>query len=91
MYAGKSSGPRALIPDFHGLVKDFSSFAAYVRRLHPSLPLCIVAHSMGTLVTTLALESIPDVTAVCIPSLALLTFLLFPLLLSSIPLFLLLI
>ena len=61
---GKSSGPRALIPDYAGLVKDFAAFAAYVRRIHPLLPVFILAHSMGSLVTMLALDLIPEVTAV---------------------------
>lgn len=61
---GKSSGRRALIPDYTALVKDYVSFAAYVRRIHPLLPISILAHGMGTLVTMLSLESIPEVAAV---------------------------
>ena len=62
---GKSDGEQGLIEDYKVLPSDFVKFAAIARSAHPpGKPTFIVCHSMGTLVVLLALQSIPDITAV---------------------------
>lgn len=58
---------RGYIADYNILVNDFIAFSEYARKLHndkEELPFFIIAHSVGTLIATLSLEKIPNVTAV---------------------------
>jgi pimeloyl-ACP methyl ester carboxylesterase len=63
---GLSDGPLGLIPDYRILPSDLAALASLVRSKAEfvKLPLFIYCHSLGTLVTILALQSIPNVTAV---------------------------
>src|SRR5690606_19745452 len=48
---GRSEGERALIPDFEKAVDDLHTLAGLARSEHPGLPLLLVGHSMGGLLT----------------------------------------
>jgi alpha-beta hydrolase superfamily lysophospholipase len=59
---GQSEGARGHVRSFAELLDDLETFLAIVRREHPDLPLVLVGHSMGGLVTTALLaERKPDV------------------------------
>jgi len=61
---GKSDGLPGFIPDYSILCDDFVEFSEYVKALHPSSPIFLLAHSLGTLIGTLALPSIPFIKSV---------------------------
>lgn len=48
---GRSDGERALITDFDEVVEDLHTLAAITRAEHPGLPLVLVGHAMGGLLT----------------------------------------
>ena len=52
------SCPAGFLPDYHILIRDLLALCAHIRTLHPSLPLSLLAHSMGTLVTINALPQL---------------------------------
>lgn len=59
---GHSEGPRGHVTAFAELLDDLEGFLKVVRQEHPDLPLVLVGHSMGGLVTTALLaERKPDV------------------------------
>ena len=70
---GKSGGVRGFITDWTVMPRDFVNLAKLARKEHPNLPLFIVCHSMGTLITINALVSIPDVVAVVFSGCALIS------------------
>ncbi len=45
-------------------MNDFISFAEWAKARHPSLPLSIISHSMGTVVTMNAINKIPAVSSI---------------------------
>lgn len=55
---GISDGIKGLITDFHTLENDFVTFSQIARAEYPTVPCYIFAHSMGTLVASLALKQI---------------------------------
>ena len=61
---GKSGGVRGYIVDWTVMPKDVANLAKLARQENPDLPLFIICHSMGTLITINALPDIPDVVAV---------------------------
>jgi len=61
---GLSEGTRGLIVDFKMLPMDFAALCRSVHDEYPALPCFIVSHSMGTLVTALAINDLPFVKAV---------------------------
>lgn len=48
---GRSAGERALIEDFEDVVTDVHAVAELARSAHPGLPLVLVGHSMGGLIS----------------------------------------
>jgi alpha-beta hydrolase superfamily lysophospholipase len=48
---GRSAGERVLIEDFEDVVTDVRAVAALARSAHPGLPLVLVGHSMGGLIS----------------------------------------
>lgn len=64
---GRSSpeSERGFIADYQVLVDDFVALASYARDQQGAgiVPLYVLGHSMGTLVSILAVEHIPDVSA----------------------------
>jgi len=59
---GRSEGVRGHVNAFSELLDDLECFLQLVRREHPDLPLVLVGHSMGGLVTAaLLVERKPDV------------------------------
>ena len=56
---GLSEGTRGLITDYNFLPLDFVSLVKSVHAEFPNLPCFILAHSMGTLVATLAIKELP--------------------------------
>lgn len=48
---GRSAGERVLIEDFEDVVTDVHAAAGLARRAHPGLPLVLVGHSMGGLIS----------------------------------------
>lgn len=48
---GRSDGERALITDFEHVVDDLETLAGIARSEHPELPLILVGHSMGGLLS----------------------------------------
>ena len=58
MFPGKSDGTRGLITDGFALVNDFVEFAQHVRSIddNSSLPITMLAHSLGTLIGILAIN-----------------------------------
>jgi len=63
---GKSHGTRGLVDDYHILVNEFIQFAEWVQGRHPSVPLFILGHSMGSLVVLASIRKISNVTSFCI-------------------------
>lgn len=64
---GLSSGKRAWIDDYREFVDDFVAFAALVRTKHDlALPFFVFGHSMGSMVTHIAVNRIPGVRAMLI-------------------------
>jgi alpha-beta hydrolase superfamily lysophospholipase len=61
---GKSDGTRGLILDHNILVNDFVEFGEWIHNKHPTLPISLLSHSMGTLVAMLALRSLPFLSSV---------------------------
>ena len=68
---GKSSGTRGLIDDYKYLQTGFLAFAEYVKSLHPSLPIFVLAHSMGTLTTLYSINKIDFIHAIVLSGVAL--------------------
>lgn len=58
---GLSDGIRGYVPDYKALPMDFASLANLVRDEFPHVPFFVLAHSMGTLVATLAIKEMPFV------------------------------
>ncbi len=59
---GRSEGPPGHLGAFSELLDDAEAFLETIRREHPGLPIALVGHSMGGLVTTALLcERKPDV------------------------------
>jgi alpha-beta hydrolase superfamily lysophospholipase len=48
---GRSAGERVLVEDFEDVVDDVHAVAGLARAAHPGLPLVLVGHSMGGLVS----------------------------------------
>jgi len=57
---GRSDGERALITDFGHVVDDLHYLSAIARNEHPNLPLILVGHSMGGLLSGLTAQRSPD-------------------------------
>jgi alpha-beta hydrolase superfamily lysophospholipase len=57
---GRSDGERAVIPDFEKAVDDLHTLAGIARSEHPGLPLLLVGHSMGGLLTGRFCQRWPD-------------------------------
>ena len=60
---GRSDGERALITDFAHVVDDLMSLASIARSEHPGIPLVLVGHSMGGLLSGLVAERRPEQVA----------------------------
>lgn len=60
---GKSDGERALIEDFEHVVDDLHTLAATARDRNPGLPLVLVGHSMGGLLSARFAQRWPDQVA----------------------------
>lgn len=58
---GLSEGKRGLITDYKMLVMDFVALCKECHDEVPELPFFVVAHSMGTLVTIMAVKDLPFV------------------------------
>ena len=60
VYTGKSDGTRGLITDGQALVDDFVQFATHVYSLesNSTLPIALLAHSLGTLIAILSVNKI---------------------------------
>jgi alpha-beta hydrolase superfamily lysophospholipase len=64
---GQSEGPRGHVNAFAQLLDDLEGFLQLVRREHPDVPLVLVGHSMGGLVTAALLsERKPDVACAAV-------------------------
>ncbi|MCL4685615.1 alpha/beta hydrolase [Myxococcota bacterium] len=64
---GRSEGVRGHVGAFSELLDDVEGFLEILRREHPGLPLVLVGHSMGGLITTALLsERKPDVTCAAV-------------------------
>lgn len=64
---GRSEGPRGHLDSFAQLLDDLQSFLGVVRNEHPELPVVLIGHSMGGLVTAALLsERKPDVACAAI-------------------------
>jgi len=61
---GKSDGKRGIIVDHTVLYNDFIAFGKSVRDQYPTLPLFLLAHSMGTLVAMKSINGIDGLRAV---------------------------
>jgi acylglycerol lipase len=61
---GRSDGERGLITDYQVLVQDYIHFAKWVRSEQPGLPMSLLGHSMGTLISTLSINAIGDLKSV---------------------------
>ncbi|CAM9317204.1 unnamed protein product, partial [Ectocarpus fasciculatus] len=61
---GRSDGERGLITDHTVLVADYVKFAEWVRLRHPGLPVSLLGHSMGCLVSTLSVNKIGNLKSV---------------------------
>lgn len=57
---GRSEGERALITDFDLVVDDLALVIAAVEAAHPDIPLAMVGHSMGGLLTGRFIQRWPD-------------------------------
>jgi alpha-beta hydrolase superfamily lysophospholipase len=60
---GKSTGKRGVIPDCTVMYRDFIAFGTSINEKHPTVPLFMLAHSMGTLVGMMSINSIPQLKA----------------------------
>ena len=60
---GRSDGERALITDFEHVVEDLHTLAGIARAEHPGLPLLLVGHSMGGLLSARFAQRWPDEVA----------------------------
>jgi alpha-beta hydrolase superfamily lysophospholipase len=60
---GRSDGERALITDFEHVVDDLRTVATLARGEHPGLPLVLVGHSMGGLLSARYAQRWPDEVA----------------------------
>ncbi len=60
---GRSDGERALITDFEHVVDDLHTLAGIARVDHPGLPLFLVGHSMGGLLSARFAQRWPDEVA----------------------------
>ncbi len=61
---GRSAGPRNYVSRFEDFLADLEGFVACVREEHPGVPLSVVGHSMGGLITAaFARERKPEITA----------------------------
>lgn len=60
---GRSDGERALITDFDHVVEDLHRLSDLARNDHPELPLVLVGHSMGGLLSARFAERWPDEVA----------------------------
>lgn len=60
---GRSEGERALITDFDHVVADLHALAAIARSDHPGLPLVLVGHSMGGLLSARFAQQWPEEVA----------------------------
>jgi alpha-beta hydrolase superfamily lysophospholipase len=60
---GRSDGERALITDFEHVVDDLHTLAGIARREYPGLPLLLVGHSMGGLLSARFAQRWPDEVA----------------------------
>ena len=58
---GLSGGTRGLITDYNFLVMDFISLCEKSHEEFPNLPFYILSHSMGTLVSIMAINKMPFV------------------------------
>lgn len=63
---GLSDGDKAFIYDYTILASDFVKFVTHCRSKHsdPNLPVFIVAHSLGTVITINAIKNLPFVKAI---------------------------
>lgn len=48
---GKSAGERVLVEDFEDVVTDVHTVADFARAAHPGLPVVLIGHSMGGLIS----------------------------------------
>mmetsp|Transcript_9040 Transcript_9040/g.14996 ORF Transcript_9040/g.14996 Transcript_9040/m.14996 type:complete len:366 (+) Transcript_9040:52-1149(+) len=64
MSHGLSEGRRGVITDHCRLYQDFIVFGRYIKDKHPTLPLFLLCHSMGTLVSLMSINEIQDIQAV---------------------------
>ena len=60
---GRSDGVRALVADFEHIVDDLHTLASIAREEHPDLPLVLVGHSMGGLLSGRFAQRWPDEVA----------------------------
>jgi alpha-beta hydrolase superfamily lysophospholipase len=60
---GRSDGERALISDFEHVVDDLHTLVGIARDEHPDLPLVLVGHSMGGLLSARFAQRWPDEVA----------------------------
>jgi alpha-beta hydrolase superfamily lysophospholipase len=60
---GRSDGERALITDFEHVIDDLEHLASIARAEHPRLPLVLVGHSMGGLLSARLAQRRPEVVA----------------------------
>ena len=60
---GRSDGERALITDFEHVVDDLHALAAIARTEHPDLPLVLLGHSMGGLLSARFAQRWPEEVA----------------------------
>lgn len=60
---GRSEGERALITDFEHVIDDLHTLATIARAEFPGLPLLLVGHSMGGLLSARFAERWPDAVA----------------------------
>lgn len=61
---GKSDGKRGVIADHTVLYHDFIAFGNTIHEQYPTLPLYLLAHSMGTLVGMMSINGIKGLRAV---------------------------
>ena len=61
---GKSDGKRGIIENHATMCEDFTAFGIFVKEQYPTLPMYLLAHSMGTLVGIKSINGIKDLKAV---------------------------